>query len=111
MQHKPHPMNNPIIFDSEYRLCLLVWEYEPIRSTELVKLCQSRLHWSKSTTYTVIRRLSERGILENQDAIVQSLIPKEKIQDALLELFIEKFFDDSISNLSAALSRIKNSCL
>jgi len=111
MQRKPCPMNNPIIFDSEYRFCLLVWEYEPIRSTELVKLCQSRLHWSKSTTYTVIRRLSERGILENQDAIVQSLIPKEKIQDALLELFIEKFFDGSTSNLGAALSRIKNSCL
>ena len=104
-------MNNPIIFDSEYRFCLLVWEYEPIRSTELVKLCQNRLHWSKSTTYTVIRRLSERGILENQDAIVQSLIPKEKIQDALLELFVEKYFDGSTSNLSAALSRIKKSCL
>ena len=104
-------MSVPIVFYSEYQLCLLVWEYEPIRSTELVKLCQSRLHWSKSTTYTVIRRLSERGILENQEAIVQSLIPKEKIQDALLELFIEKFFDGSTSNLSAALSRIKNSCL
>ena len=104
-------MSEPIVFYSEYRLCLLIWEYEPIRSTDLVKLCQSRLHWSKSTTYTVIRRLSERGILENQDAIVQSLIPKEKIQDALLELFVEKYFDGSTSNLSAALSRIKNSCL
>ena len=104
-------MNIPSIFDSEYRLCLLVWEHEPIRSTALVKLCRSRLHWSKSTTYTVIRRLSEKGVLENQNAIVQSLIPKEKIQDALLELFIEKYFDGSTSNLSAALSRIKNSCL
>lgn len=104
-------MNVPIIFYSEYRLCQLVWEQEPIRSTALVKLCQSRLRWSKSTTYTVIRRLSEKGILENQDAIVQSLIPKEKIQDALLEAFIEKYFDDSTSDLSAALSRIKNSCL
>ncbi len=100
-------MNIPTIFDSEYRLCLLVWENEPIRSTALVKLCQSRLHWSKSTTYTVIRRLSEKGILENQDAIVQSLIPKEKIQDALLEAFVEKYFEDSTSDLGAALSRIK----
>ena len=100
-------MKTPTIFDSEYRLCLLVWEYEPIRSTALVKLCQSRLHWSKSTTYTVIRRLSERGILENKDAIVHSLIQKEKVQDALLESFIEKYFEDSASDLSAALSRIK----
>lgn len=98
-------MKTPTIFDSEYRLCLLVWEYEPIRSTALVKLCQSRLHWSKSTTYTVIRRLSERGILENKDAIVQSLISKEKIQDALLESFVEKYFDGSTSNLIDVLSR------
>lgn len=104
-------MNIPVVFDSEYRLCLLVWEHEPIRSTALVKLCKSRLHWSKSTTYTVIRRLSEKGILENKDAIVQSLIPQERIQEALLELLVEKYFDGSTSNLSVVLSRIKNSCL
>ena len=100
-------MNIPSIFDSEYRLCLLVWEHEPIRSTALVKLCRSWLQWSKSTTYTVIRRLSEKGVLENKDAIVHSLIPKEKVQDALLESFIEKYFEDSASDLGAALSRIK----
>lgn len=99
-------MNVPVIFDSEYRLCLLVWEYEPIRSTDLVKLCQSRLHWSKSTTYTVIRRLSEKGILENKAAVVRSLITKEAIQDTLLEVFLEKHFEGSASALSAALSRI-----
>lgn len=100
-------MSEPIVFYSEYRLCLLIWEYEPIRSTDLVKLCKSRLNWSKSTTYTVIRRLSEKGVLENKDAIVHSLIPKEKVQDALLESFIEKYFEDSASDLGAALSRIK----
>ena len=99
-------MNIPIIFDSEYRRCLLVWEHEPIRSAALVKLCQSRLHWSKSTTYTVIRRLSERGILANHQAIVRSLIPKEQVQDALLDVFLDKYFEGSVSNLSAALSRI-----
>lgn len=99
-------MSEPIVFYSEYRLCLLVWEYEPIRSTDLVKLCQSRLHWSKSTTYTIIRRLSEKGVLENKDAIVHSLIPKEKVQDALLESFVEKYFEGSASDLGVALSRI-----
>ena len=97
----------PTIFDSEYRLCLLVWEHEPIRSTALVKLCKSRLHWSKSTTYTVIRRLSERGVLENTDAIIRSLISKEEIQDAQLALVLEKYFEGSSSALIAALSRIK----
>ena len=97
-------MSEPIVFYSEYRLCLLVWEHEPIRSTALVKLCRSRLHWSKSTTYTVIRRLSEKGVLENKDAIVHSLIPKEKVQDALLESFIEKYFEDSTSDRKRSIT-------
>lgn len=60
-------MNTPYVHRSEYRLCLLVWEHEPINSTALVRLCKRRLNWSKSTTYTVIRRLSKKGILENKD--------------------------------------------
>lgn len=99
-------MNIPTIFESEYRLCLLIWEYEPIRSGALVNLCQSRLHWSKSTTYTVIRRLSDRGVLENHNAVVRSLTPKEQVQDALLESVLVKYFEGSVPSLSAALSRI-----
>lgn len=105
-------MKNPIILDSEYRLCLLVWEYEPIRSTALAKLCRNRLNWSKSTTYTVIRHLSEKNILESKDAIIRSLISKETVQDVLLDVFLKKYFEGSLSALSAALSRIKNNnCL
>lgn len=100
-------MNKPIIFDSEYRLCLLVWEYEPIRSTALIKLCQSRLHWSKSTTYTVIRRLAKRRIIENRDAIVCSLISKADAQDALLMYFVDIYFNGSIAETYASLLRIK----
>ena len=100
-------MNIPPVYKSEYQLCLLVWEYKPIRSTELLRLCQRTLHWSKSTTYTVIRRLSEKGILKNKQTIIQSLIPKEKIQDTLLEEYIGTYFECSTYDLSAALSRIK----
>ena len=101
-------MKIPIIFEREYQLCLLVWENEPICSTSLVKLCRSHLHWSKSTTYTVIRRLSEKGVLENSNAIVSSLISKEQVQNAILEVFPENYFEGSVSSLSAALSRIHN---
>ena len=83
-------MKIPIIFEREYQLCLLVWENEPICSTSLVKLCRSHLHWSKSTTYTVIRRLSEKGVLENSNAIVSSLISKEQVQNAILETSVYK---------------------
>ena len=54
-------MPTPKIFESEYRFCLILWESEPIRGTELAKLCKEKLGWSKTTTYTVIKRLSERG--------------------------------------------------
>ena len=54
-------MEVPKVFESEYRLCLILWENEPIRSSELVQLCRERLGWKPTTTYTVIKRLSERG--------------------------------------------------
>ena len=55
-------MSTPKIFESEYRFCLILWEHEPLPSAELAKLCKERLGWSRTTTYTVIHRLGERGI-------------------------------------------------
>ena len=66
-------MEVPKIFESEYRFCLILWEHEPINSTHLVELCKEQLGWSKATTYTVIRRLSERGVVKNENAVVSSL--------------------------------------
>ena len=59
-------MSTPKVFESEYRFCLILWENEPIKSSELVKLCKEQLGWKPTTTYTVIKRLSERGILKNE---------------------------------------------
>ena len=59
-------MSVPQIFESEYRFCLILWEHEPVNSTRLVHLCQEQLGWSKATTYTVIRRLSQRGVVKNE---------------------------------------------
>ena len=77
-------MNTPKIFESEYRFCLIMWENEPVNSTELVKLCKDQLGWSKATTYTVIRRLAERGVLKNENAMVTSLVSKEEAQASRL---------------------------
>ncbi len=60
-------METPKIFESEYRFCLILWEHEPVPSGKLVELCKEHLGWSKATTYTVIRRLSERGVLKNEN--------------------------------------------
>ena len=67
----------PVIYESEYNFCKILWENEPVKSTELVKLCKEKLEWKKSTTYTVIKRLSEREIIKSENAIVTSLVKKE----------------------------------
>lgn len=100
-------MNFPKIFDSEYRFCLIVWDHEPVNSTKLVKICKEQLGWSKATTYTVIRRLSERGVLKNEDATVTSLVSKEQVQESELEQLVERTFEGSIPSFIAAFSRSK----
>lgn len=60
-------MGTPKIFESEYRFCLILWEHEPVKSSELVKLCKEQLDWKPTTTYTVIKRLSEREVLKNEN--------------------------------------------
>ena len=100
-------MNAPKVFESEYRFCLIMWEHEPINSTKLVKICKERLNWSKATTYTVIRRLSERGVLKNENTIVSSLYSKEQIQEAQMEELVDKTFEGSMPAFIAAFSRSK----
>ena len=95
------------IFESEYRFCLIMWELEPINSTKLMKICKERLGWSKSTTYTVIRRLSERGVLKNENTIVTSLISKEEAQKSRLEEMVEETFEGSMPAFIAAFSKTK----
>ena len=92
------------IYESEYRFCLILWENEPINSTKLVKLCKERLDWAKATTYTVIRRLAERGVLKNEGTIVSSLVSKEQAQLEQMEELMEKTFENSIPAFIAAFA-------
>ena len=98
-------MDAPKIFESEYRFCLLLWENEPVNSTKLVALCKENLGWSKATTYTVIRRLSERGVIKNENTIVSSLISKEEAQLSELEELMDKKFEGSLPAFIAAFGR------
>ncbi|MBQ8508510.1 MAG: BlaI/MecI/CopY family transcriptional regulator [Clostridia bacterium] len=98
-------MGTPKIFDSEYRFCLILWECEPVRSTELAKLCHERLGWSKATTYTVIKRLSERGVLKNEDAVVTSLVSREEVQASEIDELVERSFDGSMPAFIAAFTK------
>ena len=96
---------SPKIFESEYRFCLILWEHEPIKSTDLAKLCKEKLEWSKTTTYTVIKRLSERSVIKNENAIVTSIISKEEAQQSELEELMDKKFEGSLPAFIAAFGR------
>ncbi len=98
-------MNTPKIFESEYRFCTILWEHEPIGSTQLVKLCAEKLGWSKATTYTVIRRLSERGVVQNKDTIVTSLVSKEEAESAAIDEVVKTRFSGSLPSFIAAFTR------
>ena len=95
----------PKIFESEYRFCLILWENEPINSTKLAALCKERLGWSKTTTYTVIKRLSERSVVKNENAVVTSLITKQNAQVSELDELMEKKFEGSLPAFISAFAR------
>lgn len=84
------------IFDSEYRFMNILWRHSPISSTELVKLVNEELGWKKSTIYTVIRRLCERGAIKNDNAIVRALVSREQIMRLETEEHIDKIYDGSL---------------
>ncbi|MGI6748296.1 BlaI/MecI/CopY family transcriptional regulator [Thermoanaerobacterium thermosaccharolyticum] len=93
------------LFDAEYKFVSIIWDNEPINSTELVKLCADKLGWKKSTTYTVLKKLCERGILQNRDATVTSLVKREDVQRYESRAVLEKTFDGSLPKfLTAFLS-------
>ena len=98
-------METPKIFESEYRFCLILWENEPIKSSELVNLCREQLGWKPTTTYTVIKRLSERGVLKNENTIVSSLVSKDEIQAAEIDEMVEKTFEGSLPAFIAAFTK------
>ena len=100
-------MATPKIFESEYRFCQILWEREPVKSTELVKLCKEKLGWSKATTYTVIKRLSERGVVKSEDAVVTSLVSREEAENARIDELVEDTFGGSLPAFVAAFSRHK----
>ncbi|MBE6551352.1 MAG: BlaI/MecI/CopY family transcriptional regulator [Ruminococcaceae bacterium] len=98
-------METPKIFESEYRFCLILWEHEPVKSSELVNLCKDQLGWKPTTTYTVIKRLSERGVLKNENTIVSSLVTKDAVQAAEIDEMVEKTFEGSLPAFIAAFTK------
>lgn len=84
------------LHDAEYRFACIVWENEPIHSKELTVLCEEKMNWKRTTTYTVLKKLCNKGILRNENAIVTSLKKKAEIQCYESQQILKKVFDDSL---------------
>lgn len=91
----------------ETRFANVIWAHEPLSSGALVKLCEEELHWKKSTTYTILRRLCERGLFQNVNGTVSSLLSKEEFYALQSETFVEETFGGSLPKFLAAFSRRK----
>lgn len=90
------------------RFADIVWAHEPVGSGELVKICEKELNWKKPTTYTVLRKLCEKGLLKNDDGVVTSLISKEDFYSAKSEQIIEESYEGSLPSFIAAFISRKN---
>lgn len=91
----------------ESRFADIIWQNEPLTSTELVKLAERELNWKKSTTYTVLKRLCERGIFQNQNGTVTSQITKQEFYAVQSEKFVEDTFSGSLPAFLAAFTTRK----
>ena len=89
----------------EARFADLIWQHAPIRSGELVKLCETELTWKKPTTYTVLRRLCQRGIFRNEDGVVTALLSRDEFYAMQSERFVEETFRGSLPSFLAAFTR------
>ena len=88
--------------DSEYRFMQVVWESAPVGSGRLVELCEARLGWKKSTTYTVLKKLCERGLLKHENSTVTVLAEREAVTAEAAEIFVEKTFGGSLPGFLTA---------
>lgn len=91
--------------EAEERFAKLIWDNEPIKSPELVKLCEKEFNWKKSTTYTMLKRLEEKGIFKNENAIVYAMIKKEDFYAVQSKNFVEENFGGSLPRFLAAFTR------
>ena len=82
--------------ESDYRLMSVIWDNEPVTSTALVALCREELGWKKSTTYTMLKKLGEKNLVQNESAVVTALIPREAVQAAESKTFVEQTFGGSL---------------
>lgn len=95
-------MKDDMLAASELSVMELIWEHEPIRSSELVKMCKERLGWQQSTTYTILKRLIVAGMVQNDKSVVTSLVSQEQYLANTSKVIVDQRFDGSVSKFLSA---------
>ena len=95
-------MESRRLAESDYRFMSLIWENEPVNSTLLAEKALAELGWKKSTTYTMIKKMSEKGFIKSENAVVTALIPRQQVQTAESEKFVEQTFAGSLPGFLVA---------
>lgn len=95
-------MENYKLFDAEMKFMNIVWAQEPLTTRQLTEACQAQLGWKRTTTYTVLKKLSERGIVQNVDSTVTALVKREQVQQYESEVVVDRTFGGSLPSFIAA---------
>ena len=93
---------------SEYRFCLILWESEPIEASKLTRICEEKLGWKRTTTYTVIKRLCESGIIVNHNGTVSSLISREEAETSEIDEMLNEKFEGSVPRFLTAFTKMQS---
>ena len=94
-------MDNLRLAEGEYRFACIVWDHEPLPSGKLVELCAKELGWKKSTTYTVLKKLVDRGVLRNDNAVVTAAVPKDEVLREESRAVVDRAFEGSLPSFLA----------
>ncbi len=98
-------MDDLRLCESDHRFMTVVWDSEPVPSGQLVRLCQEKLGWKKSTTYTVLKKLAEKGFLKNENSVVSALIPREQVETFESGYVVDRTFGGSLPAFIAAFTK------
>ena len=95
-------MKELTLSESEFKIMDIIWDNAPLGSGELVKLCENRLAWKKSTTYTMLHKVVDKGLVKNEDSVVMFLVERRDVQDAEINRLVERNFGGSLSAFVSA---------
>ena len=95
-------MDELTLSESEFRLMDVIWRYAPVESGKLVRICADELNWKKSTTYTMLRKVQDKGMVRNDDSVVSVIVPRDRVQEIESERLVSKAFGGSLPSFLAS---------